>query len=205
MLESTLSMLETKLDKCRELLDQLVECLLGCNIRDELTGLEYSKVFATISFTLCSLHYVNQKLKGQNPANHPISSELVSPLFLFGFTSSLQLRVKGYMQEINDIISKAHGNTIYSTDTLTLTQQSCLYSKQLPVLQASIPEFPAFFAGGPLLSSIEPLLLSYRDDLRREQFNRIVGKIGIRKKDAGIYWNQYKTKRIKIRKRRRVI
>ncbi|KAK1937519.1 hypothetical protein X943_002492 [Babesia divergens] len=51
----------------------------------------------------------------------------------------------------------------------------------------------------------DPVLLSYRDDLRREQFKRIVGKIGIRKKDAGIYWNQYKTKRIKIRKKKRVI
>lgn len=50
-----------------------------------------------------------------------------------------------------------------------------------------------------------PIMFSYRDDLRREQFNRIVGKIGIRKRDAGIYWNQYKTKRIKIRKRKRVI
>lgn len=50
-----------------------------------------------------------------------------------------------------------------------------------------------------------PLLFSYRDDLRREQFNRIVGKIGVKKRDAGIYWNQYKTKRIKIRKRKRVI
>ncbi|CDR97791.1 hypothetical protein, conserved [Babesia bigemina] len=61
------------------------------------------------------------------------------------------------------------------------------------------------FANCSILPPSVPLLLSHRDDLRREQFNRIVGKIGIRKKDAGIYWNQYKTKRIKIRKRRRVI
>ncbi|KAG6439907.1 Sas10/Utp3/C1D family protein [Babesia bovis T2Bo] len=92
MLESTLSLLETKLDRCRELIEQLVACLLGCNIRDELTGLEYSKVFASLSFTIYSLHYVNQKLKGQNPVNHPISRHL--------------LKVKGYMEEIHGILSR---------------------------------------------------------------------------------------------------
>ncbi|EDO05722.1 uncharacterized protein BBOV_IV001250 [Babesia bovis T2Bo] len=50
-----------------------------------------------------------------------------------------------------------------------------------------------------------PMELAYRDDIRREQFNRIVGKVGIRKRDAGVYWKQYKQKRMKIRKRRRVI
>ncbi|ORM40321.1 uncharacterized protein BXIN_1897 [Babesia sp. Xinjiang] len=92
MLDSTLSTLETKLDQCRELLDQLVDCLLGCNFKDELTGLDYSKVFAAISFTLCSLHYVNQKLKGHNPANYPIFKEL--------------LRVKRYMEEIHGIMTR---------------------------------------------------------------------------------------------------
>ncbi|KAF5153347.1 hypothetical protein TpMuguga_01g02590 [Theileria parva strain Muguga] len=43
------------------------------------------------------------------------------------------------------------------------------------------------------------------DDLRRQQLNKIIGKIGIKKRDAGMYWKQYKTKRIKIRKRKRVI
>ncbi|XP_954565.1 uncharacterized protein TA19120 [Theileria annulata] len=41
------------------------------------------------------------------------------------------------------------------------------------------------------------------DDLRREQLNKIIGKVGVKKRDAGMYWKQYKTKRIKIKKRKR--
>ncbi|AFZ80474.1 hypothetical protein BEWA_033270 [Theileria equi strain WA] len=53
--------------------------------------------------------------------------------------------------------------------------------------------------------SIEDISCSPRDDLRKEQFTRIIGKIGIKKRDAGPYWKRYKEKRIKIRKRKRVI
>ncbi|GBE62156.1 Sas10 Utp3 C1D family protein, putative [Babesia ovata] len=90
MLDSTLSTIESKVDECRDLLEQLVESVIGCNIQDELTGLEYSKVFATIAFTFCSLHYVQEKLNGHNPADYPVSRDL--------------LRVKEYMKEINDIM-----------------------------------------------------------------------------------------------------
>ncbi|CDR97792.1 -Nuclear nucleic acid-binding protein C1D [Babesia bigemina] len=93
MLDSTLSTIESKVDECRDLLEQLVESVIGSDIHDELTGLEYSKVFATIAFTFCSLRYVQEKLNGHNPANHPVSRDLV--------------RVKEYMQEINDIMLRA--------------------------------------------------------------------------------------------------
>ncbi|CCF73215.1 hypothetical protein BMR1_02g00245 [Babesia microti strain RI] len=47
--------------------------------------------------------------------------------------------------------------------------------------------------------------LTSKDETRRRQYAQIIGKIGIRKWDAGILWTHYKNKRIKIKKRRKVI
>lgn len=83
--------IEAKLAHCQTLLDQLMACIENSDNLEELTGLDYSKIFATISFTLCSLHYVNLKLTGKDPAADKITQEL--------------LRVKGHMHEINEILA----------------------------------------------------------------------------------------------------
>ncbi|KAK1937504.1 hypothetical protein X943_002396 [Babesia divergens] len=85
MLKNRLLDIEGKLARCQLLFDQLLDCLAHFNTIEELSGifktyvkgLDYSKVFSAIAFTLCSLHYVKLKLEGKNPRTHPISSQLL--------------------------------------------------------------------------------------------------------------------------------
>ncbi|KYN94102.1 hypothetical protein PRSY57_1444200 [Plasmodium reichenowi] len=49
------------------------------------------------------------------------------------------------------------------------------------------------------------LLFSWLKNVRKKQYYNIIGKIGIKKKNAGMYWSFYINKRKKIRKKRRTI
>ncbi|KYN96042.1 hypothetical protein PGSY75_1444900 [Plasmodium gaboni] len=49
------------------------------------------------------------------------------------------------------------------------------------------------------------LLFSWLKTVRKKQYYNIIGKIGIKKKNAGMYWSFYVNKRKKIRKKRRTI
>lgn len=108
MLKNRLLDIEGKLARCQLIFDQLLDCLVHFNTIEELPGLDYSKVFSAIAFTLCSLHYVKLKLDGKNPRTHPISSQL--------------LRIKGYMREINDIITRGSRPTVNRAAATRLVQ-----------------------------------------------------------------------------------
>lgn len=49
------------------------------------------------------------------------------------------------------------------------------------------------------------LLFSWLKTIRKKQYYKIIGKIGIKKKNAGMYWSFYVNKRKKIRKKKRTI
>ncbi|CRG94645.1 conserved Plasmodium protein, unknown function [Plasmodium gallinaceum] len=49
------------------------------------------------------------------------------------------------------------------------------------------------------------LSFSWLKNVRKKQYYNIIGKIGIKKRNAGMYWSFYVNKRKKIRKKRRTI
>ncbi|SBS86771.1 conserved Plasmodium protein, unknown function [Plasmodium ovale] len=49
------------------------------------------------------------------------------------------------------------------------------------------------------------LLFSWLKNIRKKQYYNIIGKLGIKKRNAGMYWNFYVNKRKKIRKKRKTI
>ncbi|KAI4836824.1 hypothetical protein MKS88_004629 [Plasmodium brasilianum] len=49
------------------------------------------------------------------------------------------------------------------------------------------------------------LLFSWLKTIRKKQYYNIIGKIGIKKRNAGMYWSFYVNKRKKIRKNRKTI
>ncbi|CXI89635.1 conserved Plasmodium protein, unknown function [Plasmodium berghei] len=49
------------------------------------------------------------------------------------------------------------------------------------------------------------LLFSWLKTVRKKQYYKIIGKLGIKKRNAGMYWEFYVNKRKKIRKKKRTI
>ncbi|WBY59784.1 hypothetical protein Py17XNL_001302991 [Plasmodium yoelii yoelii] len=49
------------------------------------------------------------------------------------------------------------------------------------------------------------LLFSWLKTIRKKQYYKIIGKLGIKKRNAGMYWEFYVNKRKKIRKKKRTI
>ncbi|GAW82637.1 hypothetical protein, conserved [Plasmodium gonderi] len=55
------------------------------------------------------------------------------------------------------------------------------------------------------LSEQKKLRFSWLKNIRKKQYYKIIGKIGVKKRNAGMYWSFYVNKRKKIRKKRRTI
>lgn len=55
------------------------------------------------------------------------------------------------------------------------------------------------------LKTIPVLSFSWLKTIRKKQYYNIIGKIGIKKRNAGMYWDFYVAKRKKIKKKRKTI
>lgn len=61
------------------------------------------------------------------------------------------------------------------------------------------------FSKWSVLKKTPVLSFSWLKTIRKKQYYNIIGKIGIKKRNAGMYWKFYVAKRKKIRKKRRTI
>lgn len=61
------------------------------------------------------------------------------------------------------------------------------------------------FSKWSVLKRTPVLSFSWLKTIRKKQYYNIIGKIGIKKRNAGMYWKFYVAKRKKIRKKRRTI
>lgn len=87
---------------------------------------------------------------------------------------------------VNDGITQNNGSHYYQTFFMRNEYDNC-------------PKYAA------LKKATQVLSFSWLKTIRKKQYYNIIGKIGIKKRNAGMYWKFYVAKRKKIRKKKRTI
>ncbi|ANQ09698.1 Uncharacterized protein PCOAH_00046690 [Plasmodium coatneyi] len=149
----------------------------------------------------------NNLANGKDEAVRNVLDDNIS-FFLFGDCTVYHR--KGLTYEIGHRRSVHLGN---STELIIPTHgiRNSIRGRHCGVQNPHRSEDSGKGTGAPSTNSIrnagveKTLHFSWLKNIRKKQYYKIIGKMGVKKRNAGMYWSFYVNKRKKIRKKRRTI